>query len=501
MTDPIRIVVAGGGTAGWMAAATFARFLEVGFEIDLVESEEIGAVGVGEATIPQIRLFNDALGLDEDAFLRATQGTYKLGIEFVDWLRPGHRYMHAFGDVGRDVGLLPFHQYWLRARGLGAAGELTAYSLNNQAALAERMQRGPAKTARLLPDMPSAFHFDAALYARHLRRYSEARGVNRVEGKIVRVEQDTTGDVSRLVLEDGTALGADLYIDCTGFHGLLIEQTLKTGYDDWSHWLPCDRAIAVPSARGGALTPYTRATAKAAGWQWRIPLQHRTGNGIVYSSAHLSEDEATATLLAGLDEEAIAEPRPIPFRTGKRRKMWNRNVVAIGLAAGFMEPLESTSIHLIQSAISRLMKFLPARSIAEADRAEFNRQSDFEYERVRDLIILHYHANDRSEPFWRVCREMELPETLAAKIALWRGNGHITREHEELFTEVGWLQVLVGQGVMPAGHHPLADAVSAADLAEFMDTIDKLNAREVAQMPSHADFIAGHCAAPLPVAA
>ncbi len=498
MARPVRIVIAGGGTAGWMAAATFARFLEVGFEIDLIESEEIGTVGVGEATIPQIRLFNDALGLDEDAFLRATQGTYKLGIEFVDWLKPGHCYMHAFGAVGRDVGLLPFHQYWLRARTLGIAGDLAAYSLNNQAALADRMQRGPARTARVLPDMPSAFHFDAGLYARHLRRYSETRGVNRIEGRIVRVDQGETGDVSALVLEDGTTHAADLYIDCTGFRGLLIEQTLKTGYDDWTHWLPCDRAIAVPSARSSAFTPYTRSTANSAGWQWRIPLQHRTGNGIVYSSAHMSEDEATATLLAGLDGEPLADPRPIAFRTGKRRRMWNRNVVALGLAGGFMEPLESTSIHLIQSAIARLMTLLPGTTIADADRAEFNRQSDFEYERIRDFIILHYHAQDRTEPFWRMCREMQIPDTLAAKIALWRGNGHITREHEELFTEVGWLQVFAGQGVMPAGHHPLADAIPAADLEEFMDTIDKLNAREVAQMPSHADFVARHCAAPVP---
>jgi tryptophan halogenase len=498
---PIRIVIAGGGTAGWMTAATFARFLEVGFEIDLIESEEIGTVGVGEATIPQIRLFNDALGLDEDAFLRATQGTYKLGIEFVDWLRPDTRYMHAFGAVGRDVGLLPFHHYWLRARTLGLAGDLAAYSLNNRAALAERMQRGPARTARVLPDMPSAFHFDAGLYARHLRRYSETRGVNRIEGRITRVEQDDTGDVSALVLEDGTSLSADLYIDCTGFRGLLIEQALNTGYEDWTHWLPCDRALAVPSARSAAFTPYTRSTAKAAGWQWRIPLQHRTGNGLVYSSAHLSDDEATAILLDGLDGEALAEPRAIPFRTGKRKQMWNRNVVAIGLAGGFLEPLESTSIHLIQSAISRLLKLLPGRTIAEADRVEFNRQSDFEYERIRDFIILHYHANERPEPFWQACRTMAVPETLAAKIALWRGNGHITREHEELFTEVGWLQVFAGQGMMPAGYHPLADAIPASDLGEFLGMIDQLNAREVAQMASHAEFIARHCAAPQPVMA
>ena len=275
------VVVLGGGTAGWMTATALAKSFGSAVKITLLESEEIGTVGVGEATIPQIRLFNDALGLDEDAFLRATQGTYKLGIEFVDWLRPGHRYMHAFGTVGRDVGLLPFHQYWLRARALGTAKDLAAYSLNTQAALADRMQRGPARTARVLPDMPSAFHFDAGLYARHLRRYSETRGINRIEGKVVRVDRADNGDIAALLLEDGTTLAADLFIDCTGFHGLLIEQTLATGYDDWSHWLPADRAMAVPSERSTAFTPYTRSTAKAAGWQWRIPLQHRTGNGIL----------------------------------------------------------------------------------------------------------------------------------------------------------------------------------------------------------------------------
>ncbi len=497
MARPLRIVIAGGGTAGWMAAATFARFLETGFEVDLIESDAIGTVGVGEATIPQIRLFNDALGLDEDAFLRATGGTFKLGIEFVDWRRKGTRYMHAFGDVGRDVGLLPFHQYWLRARELGLADDLGAYPLNTHAALADRMQRGPARTAQVLPSMAYAYHFDAALYARYLRRYSETRGVNRIEGKITRVTRDgESGDVSGLVLENGATVTADLYIDCTGFRGLLIEETLETGYEDWTQWLPCDRAVAVPSARSTAFTPYTRSTAHAAGWQWRIPLQHRTGNGVVFSTEHMSEDEATGTLLAGLDGEPMAKPRTITFRTGKRRRMWNRNVVALGLAAGFMEPLESTSIHLIQSAISRLLTLLPGETISEVDRAEFNRQSDFEWTRIRDFIILHYKATERDDTaFWRQCRDMAVPDTLAARIALWQANGHIVREREELFAEVGWLQVLAGQGVMPRGHHPLADAISPSDLGEFMDMIDKLNAREVAQMPGHAAFVAQHCAA------
>ncbi|GAA4781140.1 tryptophan 7-halogenase [Stakelama sediminis] len=503
-TDPINIVIAGGGTAGWMAAASFARFLETGFTITLVESDAIGTVGVGEATIPQIRLFNDALGLDEDAFLRATQGTFKLAIEFVDWLRPGSRYMHAFGDIGRDVGLLPFQQYWLRAVAEGRAKpELTPYSLNNMAALAKRMQRGRPRTAKVLPDMPYAFHFDASLYARFLRRYAELRGVERVEGTIQSVSRDgATGDITALMLDGGREVAGDFFIDCTGFRGLLIEEALGAGYDDWTRWLPCDRAQAVPSERARDFTPYTRATAHGAGWQWRIPLQHRTGNGIVYSSRHLSDDEAAARLLANLDGEALGDPRTIPFTTGKRRELWKHNVVAMGLAAGFMEPLESTSIHMVQSAISRLLKLLPGRITVQADRDEFNRQSDFEWTRIRDFLILHYKATERDDTeFWRNCRTMDVPDTLANKVALWLGNGHITREHEELFTEVGWLQVFVGQGMMPRGHHPIADSIPDKDLAEYMMMIEQLNAREVAQMPDHADFVTQYCAAGAEVAA
>jgi tryptophan 7-halogenase len=495
--SPSTIVIAGGGTAGWMVAAALGHFLEKGFRVVLIESEEIGTVGVGEATIPQLHLFNNALGLNEDAFVKATQGTFKLGIEFVDWYRTGHRYMHAFGQVGRDVGLLPFHQYWLRARAEGCAKDLVSYSLNNLAALDDRMQRGEARTAKVLPPMPYAFHFDAGLYAAFLRKFAEARGVERIEGKIATVTRDgESGDVAALVMESGATVSGELFIDCTGFRGLLIEQTLATGYDDWTHWLPCDRAVAVPCENVGAPTPYTRSTARAAGWQWRIPLQHRTGNGHVYSSAHMSDDEATAVLLANLDGPALADPRPIQFKTGKRKKFWNHNVIAIGLAGGFMEPLESTSIHLIQSAISRLMKMIPGGPVAAADRAEFNRQSDFEYERIRDFIILHYKATMRDDtPFWRQCRDMDVPETLSDKIALYRANGHIFREHEELFTEVGWLQVFAGQGVQPKGWHPIANSIDKADLAEFMTTIEALNHREVAQMTMHQDFIARHCAA------
>jgi tryptophan 7-halogenase len=497
LAEPVTIVIVGGGTAGWMVAAALSHFLESGYHIRLVESEEIGTVGVGEATIPQINLFNTALGIDEDAFLKATHGTFKLGIEFVDWLRPGHRYHHAFGDIGRDVGLMGFQHLWHRARMAGTAKDLGYYSLNNMAALAGKMQRGPARTAKTLPAMPYAFHFDASLYALFLRRFAEMRGVSRIEGRIVTSELDgLNGHVRAVVLDSGNRIDGDIFVDCSGFRGILIQQALETGYEDWTRWLPCDRAMAVPCERAGPLLPYTRSTARAAGWQWRIPLQHRTGNGYVYSSAHVSDDEAAATLLANLDGAALADPRPLKFTTGKRKKVWNRNVIAVGLASGFMEPLESTSIHLVQAAISRLLKMLPGKTMIDADIDEFNRQADFEVERIRDFLILHYKANERLDsPFWQRCREMEIPDSLAAKIDLFRASGHIFRQHDELFTEVGWLQVMVGQGIMPSGHHPLADQISDADLGEFLHSIEELHGREIRQMPGHADFIAGNCPA------
>jgi tryptophan 7-halogenase len=495
--EPVTIVIAGGGTAGWMTAAALSRFLETGYRIQLVESEEIGTVGVGEATIPQISLFNTALGIDENAFLRATQGTFKLGIEFVDWNKLGSRYMHAFGTVGRDVGMVPFQHYWHRARQSGVAKELGAYSLNNSAALAGKMQHGPARTAQSLPVMPYAYHFDAGLYAGFLRRYAEVRSVLRTEGRIARVELETgTGSVTALVLDTGERITGDLFIDCTGFKGLLIEDALKTGYDDWSHWLPCDRAMAVPSENISPPMPYTRSTALAAGWQWRIPLQHRTGNGYVYCSSYISDDDACSALLANLEGKALIDPRPLKFVTGKRKRIWNKNVVAIGLASGFMEPLESTSIHLIQSAISRLLKMMPGKRISIADSTEFNRQSDFEYERIRDFLILHYKATERNDTaFWRYCRDMEIPDTLSAKLELFKENGHIFREHEELFTEAGWFQVMAGQGIVPSGQHALACHISTDDLAEYMATLEALTRRETVQMSSHAGYIMKNCAA------
>ncbi|MBB4840275.1 tryptophan halogenase [Sphingomonas kyeonggiensis] len=492
--QPIRIVIAGGGTAGWMAAAAFARFLDKRFRIILVESEAIGTIGVGEATIPQIRLFNASLGIDENQFIAATQASFKLAIEFVGWTKGG-RYMHAFGDVGRENGLLAFQHSWLRGKAEGVAKPLAPYALNNAAALANKFQRGPARTAKLLPEMPYAFHFDAGLYARFLRGLAESGGVERIEGRIVSVARDgENGDVTALKLDGEREVAGDLFLDCTGFRALLLGETLGAGFEAWSELLPCDRAMAVPSERARDFTPYTRATAHGAGWQWRIPLQHRTGNGIVYSSAHLSDDEAAARLLAGLDEKPLDDPRPLRFTAGKRTSFWKHNVIALGLAGGFLEPLESTSIHMIQSAIERVLKLLPGKRVGQVQRDEYDRQTHLEYDRIRDFLVLHYWANDRDEPFWIDRREAALPDSLRHKIELWRASGQIVRGEADLFSEVAWLQVLAGQGIAATGYHPLADAPSHDEIAEYLELIELLNAREVGQMQDHAAFVAQHCA-------
>ncbi len=492
------IVVVGGGTAGWMTAAALAKVLQGRYPITLVESDDIGTIGVGEATIPMIQLFNQVLEIDEAAFMRATQGTFKLGIEFVDWGRPGDRYMHGFGRFGQDLWTVPFDQYWQRRHQAGRADPLERYSINRMAALSNRFMRAdPTMGNSPLAEIVHAYHFDAGLYARFLRDYAEARGVQRVEGRIEDVWlRAGDGHVAAVRLEGGRQVNGSLFIDCSGFRGLLIEEALKTGYEDWSHWLPCDRAVAVPCASAPDLLPFTRSTALRAGWQWRIPLQHRIGNGHVFCSRYISEDEATATLMAGLDGEPLASPRTLRFVTGMRKQAWNRNVVAIGLSSGFLEPLESTSIHLIQTAIARLLTFFPDAGFSAEDVDEYNRQSRFEIEKIRDFIILHYHLNQREDaPFWAACRDMPIPESLQRRIALYRRHGRIVRESNELFAEMAWLQVMHGQNLEAEGHHPLADLIDEQEVDSYLQSIRDVIGSCVNVMPTHADFIAGHCKA------
>lgn len=492
------IVIVGGGTAGWMTAAALSKVLLGKYRIRVVESDEIGIVGVGEATIPMLQHFNKVLEIDENEFMRETQGTFKLGIEFIDWGRIGTTYMHGFGKFGQDLWTVNFEQYWQKMYQQGKAADIAEYSINRMAAKSNKFMRAVTDMGSSpLADLVHAFHFDASLYARYLRKLSEARGVERIEGKIVNVAvRDPDGEIDAVFLEDGRRIEGELFIDCSGFRGLLIEQTLKTGYEDWTHWLPCDRAVAVPCESAGELTPYTRSTARASGWQWRIPLQHRTGNGHVFASKFISEDEATAILMANLDGTPLAAPRTLKFVTGMRKKAWNKNCVAIGLASGFLEPLESTSIHLIQTAIARLITFFPDRGFQQTDIDEFNEQSRFEIERIRDFIILHYHLGERDDsPFWNHCRTMAIPERLQKRMQLYRSHGRIFREANELFAEVGWLQVFHGQGLRAEHYHPLVDLQSEGEVGEFLENVRGVIRKCLAVMPSHAEFIAKNCAA------
>ncbi|MBT2144158.1 MULTISPECIES: tryptophan halogenase family protein [unclassified Rhodanobacter] len=506
MTDSrIRnIVIVGGGTAGWMAAAAFAKVLGADYSIRLVESEEIGTVGVGEGTVPHLKLFNNLLGIDDVEFVKNTQGTFKLGVQFNDWGRLGDSYVHGFGTIGHDVGLLPFHQYWIKAHRAGKAQDIGTYSLNTVAAPRGRFMpsASDAPPGSPLANVAYAYHFDAGRYARFLRGYAEQRGVRRTEGKVARtVLHPDSGFVEAIVLESGERIEGELFIDCSGFRGLLIEQALHTGYLDFSHWLPCDRALAVACEKVGPPTPYTRASARPAGWQWRIPLQHRTGNGYVYSSANVSDDEAAATLLGHLDGKPMGEPRLLRFTTGVRRQAWNRNVVALGLAGGFMEPLESTSIYMIQSGIARLLNLFPQRDFSPVLIERYNAQSRFEYEHIRDFLILHYHATERDDtPFWNQCRTMSIPPQLADNIRLFRDSGRFFRDGEEMFAVVSWVQVMLGQHIMPQSYHPLVDQMPDAELAEFMASVGRVVASCVDVMPPHQAFIDRCCMAPALVA-
>jgi tryptophan 7-halogenase len=489
-SSPLDIVIAGGGTAGWVAAATFARFLGNRASITLVESDEIGTVGVGEATIPQIHNLIVGLGLDQADFLRRTNATFKLGIEFDGWNGHGSNYIHSFGYSGRGVGLIPFRQLWLRGRALGVANDLANYNFNIAAARLGRMATNAASTT--IPDLVYAYHFDASLFARMLRDYAEERGVRRVEGMIASVERNPeTGDIAALALNGERRVAGSLFIDCTGFRSLLLGEALEVPYLDWSQWLPCDSALAVPCQSSDAFRPYTQAMARSAGWQWRIPLQHRTGNGHVYCSRFISDDEAAKTLLDNLDGAPLADPRPIRFTSGRRAEFWSHNCLALGLAAGFMEPLESTSIHLVQSALARLLNVLPGDlTRMSSARSSFNRLSASEWARVRDFIVLHYFANSREGEFWDECRRMELPETLLDKIALFREAGLSMREEDELFLDESWGQVMIGQGIMPESWSPLADNVPGEDIGPFLATLAQSYRVKADSLPTHREFVA-----------
>jgi tryptophan halogenase len=477
-----------------MTAAALSQTLNKRCTITLIESEEIGTVGVGEATIPTIKLFNQTLGLDENDFVKATQGSFKLGIQFVGWAKPGHRYFHPFGSYGRPFDTVSVHQHWLAAR---AANDWSLDELSMAWAAAKRGKFAPpvADARSVLSTHDYAYHFDAGLYAAYLRKYSEARGVVRHEGKVASVQQNgESGFLESVTLEDGRVCAADLYIDCSGFRGLLIEGALKTGYDDWTHWLPCDRALAVPCARASEFTPYTRSTARSAGWQWRIPLQHRTGNGYVYSSAHISDDAAAATLLANLDGKALGDPRPLRFVTGRRKKAWHKNVIAVGLASGFMEPLESTSLHLIQANVSKILAFFPDRDFDPLVSDEFNRVAANETERIRDFLILHYHLNERDEPLWRQCANMSIPDTLEFKIDHFRRYGRLIAREMDLFGPTSWTAVHIGQLNIPARPDPLLD-FRDIDGKAYLDKLRAAMQGAANTLPAHEAYIERHCQA------
>ena len=477
-----------------MTAAALSQTLNKGCTITLIESEEIGTVGVGEATIPTIKLFNQMLKLDENDFVRATQGSFKLGIQFVDWAKPGRRYFHPFGSYGRPFDTVSVHQHWLAVR------EVSEISLDElcmawAAASQGKFTRPSTDSRNVLSTHDYAYHFDAGLYAAYLRKYSDARGVVRHEGKVASVQQHgESGHIESVTMEDGRVCAADLFIDCSGFRGLLIEGALKTGYDDWTHWLPCDRALAVPCASTPELTPYTRSTARTAGWQWRIPLQHRTGNGYVYSSAHISDDEAAAVLLANLDGRALGDPRPLRFVTGRRKQAWNKNVIAVGLASGFMEPLESTSLHLIMANISKILAFFPDRDFDPLVIDEFNRVASNETERIRDFLILHYHLTTRAEPLWRQCANMSIPDTLQFKIGHFRSFGRLIARDLELFGPASWTAVHIGQLNIPERCDPLIDFRNV-DGRAYLEKLRAAMRAAANTLPMHQAYIDQHCRA------
>ena len=506
-----KVVIAGGGTAGWVAACALTHQFRDLLEITLVESEEIGTVGVGESTIPTIRTFHRLLQIDEREFMKAVAGSFKLAISFENWKRPGERYFHPFGTTGVNTWSCDFHQFWLESRRRGIHSDLGDYCLETAAARLDRfalfdandsalqwsMRWTKAATRLERSDVSYAYHFDAALYAAFMRAKCEGRGLKRVEGKIAQVRQDPgSGYVQALVLEDGQVLEGDLFIDCTGFRGLLIEQTLKTGYEDWNNWLPCNRAVAMQVESDVPPVPYTRAIAHEAGWRWHIALQHRVGCGWVFSSEHMSDDEAAARLRAAYpDDRLVREPWVVPFRTGRRRQAWNKNVVSLGLASSFIEPLESTSIHLTLSAVTRLVQLFPFEGISQAVVDRYNKVSRDELEHIRNFIILHYHLNQRDEPMWKQCREMQLPPELAERIQVFRDTAYAWQGEDELFRLDSWTHCMLGQGVVPKDHHPLTRGLSDADMQTLLQGVRRPIERAVQAMPQHHEFLKRYCPA------
>jgi tryptophan 7-halogenase len=488
-----RIVIAGGGTAGWMMAALMSKLLGKRLDIKLIESEEIGTVGVGEATIPALLTYHNLLGINEAEFMAATNATFKLGINFEGWKNIGEDYFHSFGTTGTDHWSAGFQHFWMKGRAEGIAKAYTDYNPETVAAHADRFAHLPRN------GLNYAYHLDAGRYAKYLRAMSEGYGVQRIEGKIAAVLQDgpqgRDGDITALQMQDGSRIDGDLFIDCTGFRSLLLGETLGVGYEDWSYWLPCDRAVAVQTASVREAWPYTRSICHPFGWQWRIPLQNRVGNGLVYSSKELSDADAPEVLKRNVEGELLIQPRVIKFLPGQRDKVWERNCIAVGLASGFVEPLESTSIHLIQRAAIRLMQLFPQGGINPADRDEFNLQSKRELEHIRDFIVLHYHVNERTDSnLWKHVREMDVPATLRHRIDMFRESGRVFRPSDELFAENSWIQVLMGQGVVPQRYHPVADLMGPTELANFLGDIHLKVSRTVAGLPQHQAYVEQLCA-------
>mgnify|MGYP000152971654 FL=1 len=485
MQSKQRVVIAGGGTAGWMAAAALTRLLRGQVDVTLIESSEIGTVGVGEATIPTLAYFHKLLGIDERQFMAATQATFKLGIQFEHWRKQQHQYLHAFGQTGQSSFACDFQHFWLRGRQLGIAADFGDYCLESVAARAGKFAH--------LPDngLNYAYHLDASRYALFLRNLAEQAGITRIDGTISAIATDANnGFIDTITLADGQRISGDLFIDCTGFRALLIEQTLRVGFEDWSHWLLCDRAVAMQSERIGELVPFTRSIAHPAGWQWRIPLRERMGNGLIYSSQYMSDDAASTTLTGSVSGKALHDPRFIRFTPGRRRKQWHKNCVALGLASGFLEPLESTSIHLIQQGIIKLIRLFPHKQILPSAVDEYNQQCTAELGHIRDFLILHYCVTQRNDSaFWRHCQSMPIPDSLQQKLDLFKQTGSVFHSGKALF-EDSWQQVMLGQGLTPERYHPFADTMEQAELADFLSHVSGTIQRTVATMPDHERYIA-----------